>query len=189
MNDQTKINLLASIKRGKELFDVVASDLKRDFLIGGKTMEQWRKQFAVVKPSTDANPAVCKDLAMQLMTLYEEASFRYSQALAYEQMAAAAAEDSYKSNRRQIVSDYADAGKKLPGAEALDHLVNSKEEVADARAVASIGQVHKDFFKQILDRLSNTRKLLENISINNAVQAKLEQGQGNIPITPTREYE
>ena len=187
MEQELRIKLLASIKRGKELFDLVASDMKDAFLIGGKTMEHWRNRFNIPRPPTDADPEVCKSLGMDILVLYQEASFLYSKALAYEQISTAAAEDTYKSRRREIVEEYATGSKRLPGADALDQLVSGSEEVAGAKMAADMGQVHKDFFKQILDRLSNTRKVIENISMNNAVQAKLEQGHHSVPTTPHRE--
>ena len=66
--------LLDSLRKGKGVFDIFSENFRKQYLIQGRTLEQWERQFKITIPS-ELDPSRCKAMDINLMELNQEASF------------------------------------------------------------------------------------------------------------------
>ena len=161
-------NLVNSLRSGKDIYDTFSENFSRQYLISGKTMEQWRTYFKLKIPQ-DTGPAQCKELDMRLLELVQEASFMKARADAVETALSTSNKEQFSTNFRALVADHKTKGLKLPASATLQEL-SRIDELETALGAASIA---KSFWKEVLENLDRARKLVESAGINNSIEAKL----------------
>lgn len=173
--------MIERLRTGKNIHDLFAEQVKTRILIQGKTMEQWKKHFTVKIPETpDINE--CRNLDMKIMALHEEAAFLKAMAEASHTLGKRSHDSAYREKFTSLVSEYKAENKKLPAKDTLETL--AKAELDDIESGLSYSELSIKFWKEILEDLNFKRRVIENATINNSVEAKLAEKN----INPKREY-
>lgn len=167
--------LLDNLRCGKTVHDEFADRLRRQFLISGRTMEAWEKEFKVSTPS-NLDPALCRTLLGELMSLYEKASFHKAHADAVNSALSKGIESQFNDRFTALTQELKVSGEKLPASKTLETL--ARAELSQAESAHTSAEIAKNFWREIQDHLSFCRKVLENAVIAGAVEAKL-QGHGS----------
>jgi hypothetical protein len=163
--------MTATLRRGKDIHEMFANTVRTSILIQGKTMEQWKSHFSIDIPD---NPEIvdCKLLDMKLMEFHQEATFLKCMAEAAHTLGRKSYETQYREKFMALVSEYKELDKKLPAKDTLETLASN--DLDDIETGLSYSELAIKFWKDILEDLNFKRKAIENITINNSVQAKLE---------------
>lgn len=164
--------VLEQLKKGKALHDSFAKQFNEEYLVAGKLMTEWRDHFKLQIPP-DLNPKVCQDLAVKLMELHQEASFLKAVCDARMRACLGASNIRYRSEFTELVAEYRQRKEKLPAKDTLAQLAERK--VGDMKDAVAHAEIELSFWKEILNDLSNCRKLLENATINISVEMKTLQ--------------
>ena len=161
--------LVQRLKKGKEVHDEFADEFRRTYLIGGKLLDEWREHFTFTIP-VDPNPATIQELDIKLVELHQEASFLKAVAdcklRAYNSVTSRA----YNAEYTRLVAWYRDAGQKLPAKDTLQAL--AEEKLAYDKSGLVHGEIELSFWKDVLADLANSRKVIENITLNISVELK-----------------
>lgn len=172
--------LLQNIKKGKEVHDIFAANFTENYLIRGKTLQNWEKHFRLTVPG-DPSPPVCKKLDMDIMKLYQEASLYHALADAHVQALKKGTETQYRIRYTAIVAEWKalNPDKRAPSAATLDTL--TRAETDDIDSALANAELQKSFFKNMMDYLNMCRRLLENATINSGIQVKMDiNHKGNL---------
>jgi len=167
-SEQTQ-DALSQLKKGKVLHDKFAQEFEKEYLISGKIMSEWRDHYKLIMPP-DFTPKVCQDIAIKLMELHQEASFMKAVCDARLRACRGASNIKYRKEFTELVSTYRAKGEKLPAKDTLAQL--AEQAVGDIQDAVSHAEIELSFWKEILDDLANSRKLLENATINLASESK-----------------
>lgn len=164
--------MIGDLRQGKDIHEQFAQAVEDRMLIQGKTMKQWREHFRVKVPD---NPDInaCKAIDMVLMEKYQEASFLKAMADASHLLQKKGYDSQYRKKFEALVSEYKHGGKKLPAKDTLAALAAAK--VDDVETGLAYSDLAVRFWKEILDNLNYIRKIVENATINNSVEAKVTQ--------------
>jgi len=172
--------LLGYLTHDKAVNDIFGDSFERQYLIYGKSPRSWRKYFQIVVPETP-DVAQCKALAGKRAALIQEAMFYYAASEA--QLAALSSGESkeYSTAFNKLVAEYKGAGRSLPAAKTLEAIAGAN--IMDIRGAIANAKIIKDFWKRMIEGLTEVRKDIELATWNNSTQAKQEQygGGGNIP--------
>jgi hypothetical protein len=163
--------LLDSLRKGKSTYDLFANTFRTQYLIAGKTIESWEKEFKISIPA-DLDPNRCKGMDATLMRLYQEALFHKSTARAVLQALKRGVDTELNSRKTAIVAEYETTNRRAPAASTLESLARTQIDDVDG-AVMSATIAH-NFWEDILEHLSFCRKLIENITINSGIEAKMK---------------
>lgn len=180
-------SLLSSTRHGQRVAQLFGEALDKQYLIHGKPMQEWRRQFKVKIPE-NPDPSQCKAIAAKLANLFHEATFYYS--LSEAQLSALAAGDfkEYTAAYTQAIADFKAKNPKraLPAAKTLENIAN--QQVVDIKAAMSNAQIAKNFWKRILEGLTEVRKNLEIVSKSLYFELQIEKNYSNPVIvgTPNR---
>lgn len=166
---KTVDDMILNLRQGKDIHEQFAEAVQDRMMIQGKTMDQWRKHFRIEIPE---NPDItaCKEVDMVLMEKYQEASFLKAMADASHLLQKKGYETQYRQKFEALVSEYKQSGKKLPAKDTLSALAAGK--VDDIETGVTYAELAVRFWKEILDNLNYVRKVIENATINNSVEAK-----------------
>lgn len=171
-NATTKADeILLSLKKGKSVYDAFATDFRTRYLIGGKTLAEWEAKFKIKVPSA-ASPAECKGLDIVLMDLHSEAIFHAASSKAVLQALKRGTDTEMNSRKTALVAEYNGKKEKLPAASTLESMVRAQIDDIDGAMMSAV--IASAFWQDILEHLAFCRKLIENISINNGIEAKLK---------------
>lgn len=161
--------IINQLRKSKKIHDAFAKQFDSQYHIAGKLMAEWKGYFKIHLPP-DMNPQTCQVADRELMGLHQEATFL--KAAAETRLAAYrnANDERYRSKYAALVSEYKQSGQKLPAKDTLTALAEySLGSMKDAVVHA---EIELSFWKEILNDLSNSRKLIENVTINLASEAK-----------------
>lgn len=166
-------DMIDSLRKGKNIHDIFAEQVRTRILIQGKTMEQWREHFKVKVPD---NPDIqaCKEINVRLIGLHEEASFLKAMSDASYTLSKKSYDTKYRDKFASLVAEYKEGGKKLPAKDTLEVLAS--HDIDDIDGSLSYASMASSFWKQILEDLNYKRRVIENATINNSVEAKLSMG-------------
>lgn len=170
MNSKDKVDkMIGNLRSGKDIHEMFTNTVRTQILIQGKTMEQWRNYFNIKIPE---NPDVgdCKTVDKKLMELHEEATFLKCMAEASHTLGRKSFDTQYRDKFTTLVAEYKSADKKLPAKETLEILAS--HDLDDVETSLSYSEVAVKFWKDVLDDLNFKRRAIENITINNATEAK-----------------
>ena len=166
----TDIKRLADkILAGKDSLDSLLGHLRGKITIADKTLSEWREHFHITVP-TDLNTITCKELGTQLMNLYQEASFFSSMAEIKLHIAKSATDETVRDAYYRLVEEHKEKYGKVPAAATLESLARSQSsDILNAQVLA---EIEKEFWKKIIDQLNYCRKMVENATMNIAIEQK-----------------
>lgn len=161
--------MIAGLRRGKDIHEMFAETVRTGILIQGRTMEQWREYFTV-DLADNPNTLDCKLLDIHLMSLHQEATFLKCMAEAALTLGKKSYDTQYRDKFTALVSEYKSLDKKLPAKDTLEILASN--DLDDIETGLSYSELGVKFWKDILEDLNYKRRAVENITINNSVEAK-----------------
>lgn len=169
---QTVDEMITNLRKGKDIYEQFIQAVNDRMTIQGKTMPQWKEHFRVDIPD---NPDInaCKEIDMKLLELYQEASFLKAMAEAAATLQRKGYDTEYRNKFERLVAQYEGEKKKLPAKDTLENL--AKKEVDSIESGLAYSDLAVRFWKEILENLNYIRKLVENATINNSVEAKINQ--------------
>jgi hypothetical protein len=161
--------MIAGLRKGKDIHEMFANTVRTGILIQGRTMEGWKEYFSIDIPDS---PDIidCKRLDMQLMQLHQEATFLKCMAEAAWTLGRKSYDTQYRDKFTALVSEYKTLDKKLPAKETLEILASN--DLDDIESGLSYSELGVKFWKDVLEDLNFKRRAIENITINNSVEAK-----------------
>lgn len=162
-------DLLNILRKGKSIYDNFNNSFRTNYLIAGKTIEGWEKQFKLKIPA-DPDLATCRLLDLKLMELHQEASFHKASSDAIVEALHNGSETEFHTRFTTLVNQYQSTNQKLPAAATLEVL--AKTELDDVTTAVVSAKVAADFWQSIIDHLTFCRKLLEQIVMSHGVEAK-----------------
>lgn len=169
--------MIGGLRKGKDIHEMFSNTIRTSILIQGKTMEQWRDHFSIDIPE-DPNVTECKRLDMNLMELHQEATFLKCMAEASFTLGKKSYDTQYREKFTALVTEYNTDKKKLPAKDTLETLASN--DLDDIQAGLSFSELAMKFWKDIIEDLNFKRKAIENITINNSVEAKNNIASGNL---------
>lgn len=188
MNDQAPRDkaeeLYTSIIEGKLIADIFGESIRNQYTIAGKTLQEWERHFRIKFPE---NPDVsqCRQLAAQCANFYHEASFYYAVAEAMVEALTSGHSKKFSDLYATKVAELKAQGGKLPSADTIKEMVNSL--TSDSATALNNAKMQKNFWRRILESLSEVRKNIEIATWNNSTEQKMDpHGATNIPKTPNR---
>lgn len=176
MNPKEQVDKMhLAIKRGKDIHNMFSETVRTGIIIQGKTIEQWQKYFELIIPDTP-DTEDCKKIDTFLMKFHQEATFLKCMAEATHSLGKRGYETQYREKFSQLVSEYRQLDKKLPAKETLEVLASV--DLDDIETGNTYSELAIKFWKDIIDDLNFKRRAIENLTINNSVQAKLDISSG-----------
>jgi hypothetical protein len=166
--------LFAVLQKGKEVHDLFAESMERQLLISGKTIRAWEDYFKFHIATDDLSPPICKQYDVQLLKLNEEATFFHAFAEAKVQYIKRGGDSTFRNRFTALVQEYSAKGGKLPASATLDNLARAEGD--DIESALAIAEIEKKFWAQILDHLTEKRKILDNAGFANNTEAKIFNG-------------
>lgn len=168
-DDQAK-EFIDKVKDSKETFNRVNEKFYTQYKIDGRTMPQWREHFHI-KIDKDAHPSLCKELLAKLSELHQEASFYYARACALEKAYGSEREKAYREAYRETTNQRTGKDGRAPASTTIQTIANN--EVQEYDDVIYNSQIVKDFWKGIIEQLKYSYKLINDITINNGYEIKM----------------
>lgn len=161
--------LIDKLKQSKKIHDAFTKQMKQRYSFDGKLMSDWKKEFRVAIPD-GLNPRICIELNTKINDLYQQASNKKSDAEASLTSLKASYADSFRDAFNELVEEYKSKKERLPAKDTLTQLAEHKTTSLHSALVH--GEMQLGFWKDILNNLSTTRKIIENNTINLSVEAK-----------------
>lgn len=168
-DDKVK-EFIGKVRDSKETFNRVHDKFYAAYRINGKTMPEWQDYFKVDIPK-DISPIECIGMLAELAAKYHEASFHYASSGALDKAYGSEREKEYRKVYKRVTDERTGADKKTAAATTLATLAD--QEVQEFDDVIYNAQLTKDFWKSILDQLKYTFKVLNDITINNSLDLKV----------------
>ena len=109
----------------------------------------------------------------------QEAMFFYAAAEAQLDALCSGEAQEYTTAFNRLIAEYKEQGRSLPAAKTLETMVGNT--VLDLRGAVNNAKIIKNFWKRIIEGLTEVRKNLEMATWNNSTQAKQEVRDGNLP--------
>jgi hypothetical protein len=168
-NELLAQKMVDRLRKSKKVFDFFTDKIREQYCITGKSIEEWRVHFKVPVPP-DLSPATARQLDIKIMDLYQEASFY--KAVADIKMAAATGttNTAYRERFNTLVQQYKIDNLKLPAQATLQTLTEGQ--IAEEKDSLIHIDAEVSFWKNILQSLQESRKLIENATLNMSVEAK-----------------
>jgi hypothetical protein len=172
--------LMTGLTRDKSITEIFGDAFRKQYRIGDKTPEQWERYFRITLPENPSPPEIVTAVG-KLASLYQEASFMYAVAEAQVDALSSGESREFTSSFNRLVAEYREAGRSLPASKTLETM--AKNEMLDMTGARDNAKIIKNFWKRILEQLTELRKLMEQATWNNHITARQEQfgGGGNIP--------
>jgi signal recognition particle GTPase len=168
LNQQVN-SIVERIAKGKQAYDLLLDTIKIE--IDGHTIEHWKEKFWFKIPTSNITPAILRDLDMKLMELLQEVSFHSALADARKQMSQHGRDTAFNTKYAELYkAAQEENSKRAPAAMTLDSLARDFNEDLEGAIVHA--DIATKFWKNILEHLSNCRRLLENASMNLSVELK-----------------
>ena len=174
MSEITAEALLEKLLKGKIIHDKFAKDMREKFLINGRTIDTWETRFKITINTDNLTPPICRQFDLLLLELNQEAAFYHAVASMKLQMLKRGHDSAFRDKYFALVQEYEAkmSGKgKLPAAATLENL--AKVETDNVESAQSVAEVEEQFWSDIMDHLTTCRKIIENATLNNNVEAKL----------------
>lgn len=172
MSDISATVLIDQLRKGKSLHDQFAAEFRSKYKVAGKLMDEWKNHFRIILPP-DLNPETCRLVDSKLIELHQEASFLKAEAEARLSAQRNVNEKQYRVRYAELVAEYKSSNQKLPAKDTLATLTNNSiSEIVDAITHA---EIEVGFWKEVLADLYNSRKVVNDATINLSVEAKALQ--------------
>jgi hypothetical protein len=170
MEKPTAKGIINFLKQNKNLQDEFGEKLENLYLIEEKTIPQWEEEFKVDIP-VGPSPADCRLVLTEIGKRYEEASRLYRKCLARRDSLYLIYTSQYDDTFFQVYSEAKEKSTRMPGKDILEKV--TKSSIRDYREALDHAEIAVAFFKQMCDKLSNNRKIIEGINITLGIEAKL----------------
>lgn len=178
-------SIVDQLRKSKRLHDQFADKFRTQYKVAGKLMSEWKDHFKVSIPP-DLNPQTAQQVDAQLVELHQEATFLKAEAEARYTAYQSANNERYRSKYAALVAEYKANGNKLPAKDTLSALAeNATAEIKDSMTHA---EIELSFWKDVINDISNSRKLLENATICMATEAKAIQYNSYLDRIGKKEY-
>lgn len=169
---EVAVSIIDQLKKSKKLHDQFADKFRTQYKVSGKLMSAWKEHFTIKIPS-DLNPQLAQMVDTTLQERHQEATFYKAEAEARLSAFQSANNERYRGKYAALVAEYKNSGSKLPAKDTLTMLAeDATSEIKDSLTHA---EIELAFWKEILQDLSNTRKIVETIVITMSVEAKAIQ--------------
>lgn len=166
--------IIKQLYKGKKIHDAFADNFRKQYLIAGKLMKDWKEHFKIALPP-DLNPQLAQSIDAKLMEYHQEACFYKAEAEARLAAFRSARDKKYREAFTTLTMEYKNAGQKIPAKDTLGTL--AEQSIADINEGLIHAEIEVSFFKEILGDLDNSRKLLESAVISISVEAKALQNE------------
>lgn len=153
-------------------YQKLRNSLNGSLVINGKSLKEWHQIFFRIRIPQDADPIVCKQLSLKILYLNQLASSYYTMANARFAAIQSSNEWLCRDKYQEIARTYSSTQQKMPAAAFLETMAKAGTE--NVRALVTIAEVEKSFWKDILNYITRMRKQLENVAMNNALMYKAE---------------
>lgn len=160
-----------AIRAGKKVWEYLSEDLHKDLVIDGKHVDEWRKEFHVEIPP-DLNPTLLKELNVKMIEKFQEASFRLATARQLATMSGHGTKVSYETAYLATVAEWQSKGKRMPAASTLENIAKIRSTTHDS--TSKYADASMKFWRDILDGLDNTRRMIEDATRNVTQELKAE---------------
>lgn len=165
------------LANGQTIFNAAKTFMQENHEVGGKKLSEWAAFFKVPHPNSDMSPQQCAQLSTTLLDLAHEATFRLTAAQSRFYLLKHQASTEMNLHVVDLVIE-APEGRRLPNKETV--LAKAATLNTDVDTAFMFADLEIRFWKDILEYLSTTRKLIENISLNLSVELKATQMEGFI---------
>jgi DNA gyrase/topoisomerase IV subunit B len=172
-NTSSTDDTIQRLREGKKAHDEFAKRFREQYLIANKSTEEWKEYFKLTLPP-DLNTHTCQEMDTQIMELYQEASFLKAEVEARLTAYKNTNSDRYRARYAQLVSEYEKKGQRLPARDTLAVLAETVISSSSKGAIVH-AEIELAFWKEILSSLGNSRKLIENVTMNLNIEAKALQ--------------
>ena len=169
---ETATGILTQLNKGKELHDHFAKQFREGYYVAGKLIADWKDHFKMDIPP-DLNTQTCKEIDLKILELHQEASFLKAEVDARLAAYRNTNSDRYREKFTNLVTEYKSKGEKLPAKDTLAAL--AEHAIGNIKNAMVHAEIELAFWKEILNDLANSRKLIDNITINLSVEAKALQ--------------
>jgi len=149
---------------------VLRKEIESTLQYNGKTLQEWKEHFTIKINPNNVTPSMLKEISAKLILLNHEASFNHSLAQAKKELLLGGANHTNDDQYMDIVQTHKLNNVRTPAAPTIKVMANKKN--ANITMAATIAEVEMRFWKNVLDNLSNTRKLIEQCTFNSAVELK-----------------
>lgn len=158
------------IKEGAEVYFELSEAFMNDFIFYDKTLVQWAKELSLQIPrNKDFSLEKYRELLLDLTAKLQVASNYYSLASAMADAIAGGSSIKKSDVVQALVASYQRRGAKRPAASVIERMAESYVHTTSAKVAANIV---RQFWKQRLETLSETRKILEYIGMSLSVELK-----------------
>ena len=171
---ETATSLVKKLRKGKELHDEFTREFRETYKIAGQLMGEWQDHFALQIP-IDPNIATIQELDVRLVELHQEASFLKAVADCKLRAYNGVTSRDYNIEYARLVTEYKTSGQKLPAKDTLQAL--TEKELGGMKEGLVHAEIELSFWKDVLNDLSNSRKVIENLTLNISVEAKALSAQ------------
>lgn len=162
-------DLADKILKGRDSLDTLLGHLRGKIMVADKPLAEWKERYSLQIP-TDLNAITCRAMGTKLMELYQEASFFSAMAEIKLHVARSASEETIRNAYHKLVEEHREKYGKIPAAATLDSLARSESsDIVNAQVLA---EIEKDFWKKMIDQLNYSRKIVENATMNIAIEQK-----------------
>lgn len=168
-NQISASTLVNQLRNGKVLHDQFADEFRKRYKIAGKLINEWKDHFKITMPP-DLDPVKIQLVDVLLMELHQEATFLKAEVEARLTACRSRNDDMYRTEYARLVTEYKSKQQKLPAKDTLAAL--AEEKTGDIKNALTHAEIELCFWKEILNDLRNSRRLIDNATINISVEAK-----------------
>lgn len=165
-------DLVSVLADGADIYAELTSSFIENIKFYGQTLREWADDLMVVIPSDkELDPHVFREVSIELLNKTQIASNYYSVAASLEEAIKGSRDVKRSDVVKAIVMAYQSGrGARRPAGTIIDQMADSYMANTVSSEVAA--KMVRNFWKQRLDQLEKTRKILEMISMSLHVEMK-----------------
>jgi len=171
-DEEESKKLLNSLRKGKGLQTKTGQQLRENYLLEGKLIVDWEKDFIITIP-VDPSPAECRQLLAAISNKYQDASRLMRECQLRKSSLTSVYNSSYTRVFLEVLAESKanPGGGRGPSKEVLEQ--KAKEKVMEYQDAIRHAEIAFNFFKGICDKLNHDRETLKSIIITHGTEAKL----------------
>jgi len=146
--------------------------LDDDMIVSGKTVKEWKEELWIIVPSADLTPQICLEVNKAIMQAENVAAYEHAKAQMRAQILDKQAGSAYYRAIDHIVDEFKNSDKRVPGVATLETMAEVASELYKKVAIESDNEYK--FWKNVLDHLQFSKKILEQAGFNINSEIKSE---------------